>query len=173
MRPAFSNLNGGVMKKILFCLISALFLLLIASIGSGHNNSAPSLECAICHHGEFKPEIVKIEGLPKSYKPSKVYKFTVSVASDLQNIGEVAGGFAVETSAGQLVVVDDKNTQLSNGVLTHTQEGSAHRKWTLGWKAPLEKKNVVFTVMVVAANGDFSSMGDVVGAGSYTIKVGE
>ncbi|MEK6673408.1 MAG: choice-of-anchor V domain-containing protein [Nitrospirota bacterium] len=158
------------MKKILLWFMPSLFILLTVSIGSGHNNSAPSLDCAICHQGDFAPELVSLEGLPETYTPGKRYKLSISVNSDLKSMGDIAGGFALESSAGDILVTDGKNTQLINSILTHTQDGSELRKWNFAWKAPLEKVDVTFTIMAVAANGDFSSTGDIVSAGSFTTK---
>ena len=161
------------MKKI------AVFLALIilgtagvyVSTVYGHRNSAPSLECTSCHEGVMFQDLVKIQGLPKSYAPGKTYNLTLILKSDLKSMSESAGGFAVQASAGKLIVTDKKNTQLIDTTLTHTQEGNAFRKWTFGWKAPSQQKeDVNITVMAVAANGDYSSVGDELGAGSYTIK---
>lgn len=159
------------MKRVIVFLILILFGMagLYVSTGYGHRNSAPNLECISCHEGEMVQDMVKIQGLPKSYVPGKTYNLTVIVTSDIQSMSESAGGFAVEASAGKLVVKDKKNTQMSNGILTHTQEGSESRKWTFGWKAPSQKTDVSITVMAVAANGDYSPFGDKVGANSYTL----
>jgi hypothetical protein len=115
-------------------------------------------------------DLVKVDGLPKKYVPGKTYKLTITVNSTMKSEGDVAGGFAAEASAGTLVVVDKKNTQLSDGLLTHTQEGSALRKWTIGWKAPSRKEEVTLSIMAMAANGDFSPNGDIVGAEIVTLK---
>jgi len=159
------------MKRIMIFLILILCGMagLYVSAGYGHKNSAPNLECISCHEGEMVQNMVRIQGLPKTYVPGKIYNLTVVVTSDLESMSECKGGFAVEASAGKLIVKDKKNTQLSNGILTHTQEGSELRKWNFSWKAPSEKTDANITVMAVAANGDYSPFGDKVGADSYTI----
>jgi hypothetical protein len=157
-------------RKITLLLVLALGITaLITSTGHSHNNSAPNLECTGCHQGEGAAE-VKIEGLPEKYIPGKTYKITLTVVSGNASLGDVAGGFALEASAGELIVSDKKNTQLSDGFITHTKEGSAFRKWAIGWKAPATNITVDITVMAVAANGDFSPAGDVVGANSLSIR---
>ncbi|MBI5098724.1 MAG: hypothetical protein HZB30_05745 [Nitrospirae bacterium] len=155
-------------KIILFLVISLGIISLVVSTGNSHNNSAPNFECIGCHQGEGSAEI-KIDGLPEKYIPGKTYKITLTIVSDNQSLGDVAGGFAIEASAGDLMVTDRKNTQLSEGFLTHTKEGSAFRKWTFGWKAPVQKTEANLTVMAVAANGDYSPAGDVTGAGGFLI----
>lgn len=159
-------------KLILFLVITSGIISLIVSTGNSHNNSAPNLECTSCHQGEGSAEI-KLDGVPENYIPGKTYRITLSVISDNQSLGDVAGGFAVEASAGELMVTDRKNTQLSEGFLTHTQEGSAFRKWTFGWKAPVQKTGANLTIMAVAANGDYSPAGDVTGAGGFPIMPGK
>lgn len=159
-------------KKISILLI--LTFLLVSFVGInivyGHRNSAPNLECLSCHEGEMVQEMVKIEGIPKNYVPGKTYNLKVIIISDLESMSECKGGFAVEASIGKLKVSDKKNTQASNGFITHTQKGSELRKWTFQWTAPKEKTDVNISVMAVAANGDYSPAGDKVGATVYSIK---
>jgi len=155
-------------RIILFGMFLIALTFFWISSGITHNNSAPNFECIQCHEGEGSAEI-RIDGLPKKYVPGKTYKMVLVVNSDMESIGDNAGGFAIEASAGELKAIDKKNTQLSDGILTHTKEGSALRKWTFGWKAPLQKIPVDITVMAVAVNGDFSVVGDLVGADTYTI----
>lgn len=161
------------MKWLLFLLMPISFVLLIASMGLSHNNSAPNLECALCHQGDFIPEIVALEGLPEKFTPGEIYKLSLLVKSDLKSYGDVLGGFAIEASAGELIVTDEKNTQLIDGFLTHTLAGSESRVWKFAWKAPSKNVEVTFIAMAVAANGDFSSIGDIIGAGSYVLKPGK
>jgi hypothetical protein len=163
------------MKKIatLAVLIISGITVLYASFVYGHNNSAPIMECMNCHEGDLAKDMVKITGLPKSFVPGKKYEMTVVITSDLQVMGDVAGGFAVEVSAGELLIKDKKNTQLSDHILTHTQQGSSLRKWSFIWKAPKNKVEAGINVMAVAANGDYSPAADKVGTASYTIMPGK
>lgn len=162
----------AIKKIILFLVIAFGITAFVVSTGNSHNNSAPNLECTGCHQGEGSAE-VKIDGLPEKYIPGKTYKMTLMIVSGNASSGDVAGGFALEASGGELIVSDKKNTQLSGSFITHTQEGSALRKWTIGWKAPADNAPVDLTVMAVAANGDFSPSGDVIGADSFSIKPGK
>ncbi|TAN44770.1 MAG: hypothetical protein EPN22_05320 [Nitrospirae bacterium] len=163
------------MKKlpVLGALILLFISFLYAATAQSHNNSAPNMECINCHEGDMQADMVSVQGIPKNYKPGKVYTMSVVVKSKLESLGDIKGGFALETDKGTLVVKDKKNTQLIDGFLTHTQEGSHHRKWTFSWKAPEDKSDASISVMAVASNGDYSSQGDLVGAASYTIKSGK
>ena len=160
------------MRKCLIPMIAFSFFIIgiISSPGYSHNNSAPNMECINCHQGEMVADMVTIEGIPKAFVPGKVYTLTAKVTSSMKSEGDVAGGFAVEVSGGELIVSDKKHTQISDGLLTHTQEGSAFRKWTFKWKAPAKREDVSINIMAVAANGDFSAIGDQVGANSYAVK---
>lgn len=148
----------------------------------GFANSAPNFDCMSCHPGAMKTDMVKLANLPSGYEPGKSYTLTLTLNSHLESMGDQQGGFAVRASAGQLIVQDDLNTQISNEILTHTLQGSAQRTWTFTWQAPGEAvggwqfrrkaepgPHVNLTVMAVAANGDFSSMGDEVGAAGFAI----
>lgn len=160
------------MKKLSIPIILALVVTLVffVSAAYSHNNSAPNMECMSCHEGEVVPGMVKIQGLPKSYTPGKTYKLTVVVTSALKSMGDVSGGFAVQAVGGKLAVTDMVNTQLSDDFITHTLEGSSLRKWNFAWKAPAGREDAALSVMAVAANGDYSSIGDNTGADSYTVK---
>lgn len=157
-------------KPLLVLLLSFAIGLVIVNQSISHTNSAPTLDCVQCHSGDFASDVVKIEGLPKSYKPSQTYRLTVVVKSNLKSQSDVKGGFALTASKGTLIITDNKNTQLLDGFVTHTIEGIKLSKWSFSWKAPAEPAEVTFTVMALAANGDFSSAGDQVGATTYTIK---
>ncbi len=160
------------MKRFALLILAIFFVVgLVVSDGFSQNNSAPNFECFVCHTS-VKPQktSIKATGVPKVYEPGKTYKITIAVESGLKSRGEVQGGFAGEATAGELIVTDGKNTQLSNGFVTHTQEGSHHRKWSFSWKAPATKMDAEIKVMVVAADGDFSAANDAVTADMFIIK---
>jgi hypothetical protein len=131
------------------------------------NNSAPNFRCNECHEGKVSIKMAEIEGLPLTYVPGETYQVTLVLKSRVESFGEVAGGFAVNASAGELIDTDKENTQISDGFLTHTKEGSILRKWTFKWKAPPTKTEVTMKVMGVTANGDFSPAGDMVGLAKF------
>lgn len=163
-------------KKIDLLVMTGALLALIGlhdSPAHGFANSAPSFDCMTCHQGETGDEAVQLRNMSGTYTPGKTYTLTLVVESGLKSMGEVQGGFALEASAGELIVLDDKHTQLSNGFLTHTMEGARKRTWKFGWKAPQAKTAVDITVMAVAANGDYSSTGDRVGADSFAMQPGK
>lgn len=159
--------------KRLTLLILAVFLVagLIASKGYTYNNSAPIFECFVCHSAVSPQKtVIKATGIPKVFDPGKIYNITVAVESTLKSYDEVQGGFAAAVTVGNLMVTDEKNTQLSNGIMTHTKEGSNLRKWNFSWKAPAAKADAEIRVMVVAANGDFSATNDAVTAELFMIE---
>jgi hypothetical protein len=159
------------MKRFVLLILPIIFAGLLVSKGFAHRNSAPSFECFVCHTAtEPQKTTIKATGIPKVYEPGKTYNITLSVESTLKSYGEVQGGFAAEATAGELIATDAKNTQLSNGIMTHTQEGSHYRKWSFSWKAPATKMDAEIKVMVVAANGDFGAAGDAVTAELFIIK---
>lgn len=159
------------MRKTLFaCAMCFITLLAVFSTGHSFNNSAPSFECFSCHAATAATATLKIEGLPKDYVPGKTYPLTLTIISDMKSDGEVQGGFAFTVSAGTLIPMDKKNTQLSGDYVTHTQEGSALRTWKFSWKAPAKKAEAEVRVMAIAANGDFSATGDAIAAENITLK---
>lgn len=159
------------MKKIVLLVVLLLAVVgFAASIGYSSNNSAPSGECYVCHTGTAVPAKMKLAGVPKQYERGKIYNLTLTVSSPLQSIGVVQGGFSAEATAGELIVTDGKNTQISLPFITHTQEGSEKRTWKFAWKAPEQKMDVELKVRAIAADGDYSPNGDAVTAEVFTIK---
>jgi hypothetical protein len=155
-----------VMKYKILIIIVAVLVLGISN-GYAFNNSAPNFKCVQCHKGSVSIRMAKLQGLPFSYVPGETYMLTLILSSRVKSFGDVAGGFAIKASAGELRDTDRKNTQLSDGFLTHTKEGSVFRIWTFEWIAPSENKDVMMKVMGIAANGDFSPAGDKVGLSKY------
>lgn len=162
----------GNMKKIILFLIAILFGItgFYISDGYSHNNSAPNSECYACHTGAGIAAELKLAGLPKQYESGKTYNLTLTVNSRLESLGDVKGGFSAEASAGELMVLDDRNTQRSASFITHTQDGSTQRSWRFAWKAPSGNMDAEIRIMVVAANGDYSSANDTVTAELFTIR---
>ena len=161
---------GKAKKTVMYLIVLFSITLLFSSIGFTSNNSAPNFECYTCHTGASAPAAIKVTGVPKQYEPGKTYKLTVSVDCKTKSMSEVQGGFSVQASAGELIVSDKKNTQLSDSYLTHTLEGSERRSWAFEWKAPQEKVDVELKVMAIAANGDYSPFGDAITADGFTIQ---
>jgi len=160
------------MKRNIILCLSVVFGLTFFYVQNSlsHSNSAPVIDCMSCHQGDLKTDLVIVTGIPKAYKPGNSYKLKITVKSEVKAQGESQGGFALEASAGKLIVSDKKNTQISGSVLTHTLIGSQKRSWEFTWQAPKTGEDVTLTVMAVASNGDHSSFGEEVGAQSYTIK---
>ncbi len=147
---------------------AAFIALFLAAAVFAMSNGAPTLACTQCHVGASQhPAQIKIIGLPKHYVPGKAYKITIEVTNGPDCTGGAAcGGFAASVSAGQLKVIDPKDTFITNDmmtgkpIITHTKAGSMLRKWTFEWIAPEKPEPVTFRVAVIAANGDGTFMGD-------------
>lgn len=160
------------MKRVLLSvlMLSGVLGFSVSRVYS-NNNSAPNTECNVCHAEiAAEPAELKLVGLPEKYEPGKTYNLTLTVNSQLKSMSEVQGGFSAEVTAGQLIITDKKNTQLSDSFLTHTQEGSAKRSWKFAWKAPQEKIEANLNIMVVAASGDYSPSGDAIAADTFKMK---
>lgn len=163
---------------ILILLMTAGVLFVVSLVQDGrniyaHSSGAPSFECDECHSGaEDKKIEILLKGVPESYIGNKTYSLSLEINSDVVSEGEYAGGFALSVSGGKLIVEDRKNTQISENYLTHTIEGSKLREWKFKWVAPAQKGagEIEFTIMAVAANGDYSPNGDVVGVETFKIK---
>lgn len=169
------------MRRILAPILVLAAVLAIGLLSYKHveamSNGAPALNCVQCHVGADKnPADFVVEGLPEKYEPGKTYKITVKITKGPDCSGGVAcGGFAVAVSAGELKVVDSKNTFISplptgEKILTHTKEGSKLREWTFEWVAPSKPEPVTFTISVLAANGDGSFNGDAYASKTFTVQ---
>jgi len=148
-----------------------LAFIVVVGVAALHANSmsngAPQLDCTQCHVGADKnPAEMVVEGLPEKYEPGKTYKITVKITKGPDCSGGVAcGGLAVQVNAGDLIVIDEKNTFISTTptgekLLTHTKDGSMQREWTFEWKAPDRPETVTFKIAVLATDGDGSFNGD-------------
>ncbi|MCX8031046.1 MAG: hypothetical protein N3A59_05655 [Thermodesulfovibrionales bacterium] len=151
--------------KLVFFTITVLFAVILIVTGSqSFTNSAPDNECFACHTNIADTAEIKLTGIPKAYSPGKTYTLTLTVQSKLKSMSEIKGGFSASTTEGELIIIDEANTQTSNSFLTHTKEGAKKRTWKIGWKSPSEKKPVEIRVMAIASNGDFSPSGDAIAA---------
>jgi hypothetical protein len=161
-------LPAGAVVLALLTIVAGLGL--VAPAGHGSTNSAPAAECQSCHTETPEQVEVRVEGLGATWEPRKTYDVAVTVQSPLASQGEVQGGLSVNVSAGELVVTDDVATQRSEAFLTHTQEGSKRRTWTFRWQAPPDGIAVELRVSGMAANGDFTPLGDATAAAVFTIR---
>jgi len=160
-----SFLPFGIGGTALFFSLWALAFQSAANSTSG----APTIMCLDCH-GLPKGAQIKMGNLPQTFKPGAVYNLTLSVESAVKSVGEIQGGFAASASDGELIVADPKTTQKSNGYLTHTAEGALKRSWKFRWQAPKEKKKVILTIAVIAANGDFAPAHDAFARREFVLK---
>ncbi|MCE5194452.1 MAG: hypothetical protein LLF28_03200 [Nitrospiraceae bacterium] len=157
-------------KRVLSVLIFLIAFSFITSAVYSASNSAPNNECYVCHQNPEGSAELKVEGIPKQYKPGETYKIKLELKSKIKSETDVEGGFSATASAGEFIVIDKKNTQISDAYITHTPDGSKHKEWKFAWKAPKQKGEVELKIMAVAANGDFSPSGDAIAAEAFTIK---
>ncbi len=165
-------------------LPAALFITAVLAVGvlsllhaSAMSNGAPQLNCLQCHQdAKNRPAEFVVEGVPQKAEPGKEYKITVKITKGPKSKGAAYGGFAVEATAGQLVVLDKDNTFISTTptgekLLTHTKQGSMKREWSFAWKAPEKCSGpITLKISVIAANGDGSPFGDAYGHKEFKIE---
>ena len=151
------------MRRAFFFILLAGAIVLVLGLGAetsaSSTSGAPTRMCMDCHIVPKGAEI-KIDGLPGNFQPGTTYEMTIRVESAVKSMGDLQGGFAISVSDGDLIVADPKNTQKSDGYLTHTAEGALLRTWKFRWKAPEGKKKITLNVSVIAANGDFTPSND-------------
>ncbi len=159
------------MKYKVFTLFSILMAVGVL-MGSAFalSNGAPDLKCAKCHKNVVGSVDIKISGLPDRYKPGETYTIEIEILSDVRSTGFTQGGFAIEASAGELKVIDEKNTLKSGKYVTHTTEGAGKRKWKVAWQAPDKPVEVTISVSAIASNGDASPANDAMGLKTVKIK---
>ncbi len=153
-------------------LVFYVLLAVCVAMGSAFalSNGAPDLKCAKCHKNVVGTADIKISGLPEKYKPGKEYTIEIEILSSVKSTGFSQGGFAIEASAGELKVVDEKNTLKSGKYVTHTTEGAGKRKWKVVWQAPDKPVEVTISVSAIASNGDASPANDAMGMKTVKIK---
>ena len=151
-------------------------------------NPPDAMNCTLCHY-EFEVNsgdgALQLIGLPATYVPGQTYNLSVRLSDPEQK----RWGFELTVQddadyneqGGQLVVLDDVNTQLSpdgfgtGDFLKHTKIGTFEGtsdgpvEWSFAWTAPdASVASVTFYAAGNAANGDDSYTGDYVYTTSQT-----
>lgn len=131
----------------------------VSAMSSG---AVPVLDCRQCHTDAGEAELA-VEGLPEAYEAGKAYVLTIRIVKGPEPTGDVKGGFAIAASAGELRPADPALAQAvtieGEQAVTQTEDGARAREWRVVWVAP-ESGEVRIKVAVIAANGDYSPLGD-------------
>jgi hypothetical protein len=183
---------------ILFAIVAISLFLLTTAFGdlAFGNSTGPDdgfagnppdfFNCTVCHD-TFDPNSgdgdLALSGLPGTFVPGTTYSLVVQ----LSDPGQERWGFEVtvldgaNNQAGDLVVTDVVNTQLSDNALLfpdylkHTWEGTQWPTpngpvvWTFDWVAP-DLPSVTFYLAGNAANGSEDPSGDYIYTRQYTIS---
>ncbi len=162
-------------EKVISFVIILTFLILNFAIVSAMSMGAPDVKCAKCHKSMAGVAKLKIKGLPSEfYVPGKSYEVEITLISNIKSTGFSQGGFAFYASAGELKVVDSKNTMLAirgpYKYITHTSEGNGMRTWKLIWQAPKKPTEVTIQISSIASNGDASPSNDAMAVETITLK---
>lgn len=180
-----TDLLRGPVRVALFAASAAA---LVAGSASAFSSGPPDdfagnppglSDCTTCH-GSFPVNSgdgsLMLDGLPEAFDPGSTYDLTVVLADGQQSRwGFEATVLDGDTAAGDLVVTDAANTQLSessgrqfvkqtfDGTYAGTVDGPV--SWSFQWVAP-DVPQVTFYVAGNAANGDGSTANDYI----YTIS---
>ncbi len=163
MRARLTSPFGGFLAKV--SVISLLILLALAptTIALPNGISGSSVDSGCLCHGDAVPDDsveIRLTGLPEVWEPSVSYELTLGVNSAVATEGVALAGFNLRSTAGQLSPIDG-SVQLSEGELTHTEEGNAQRSWQFTWTAPSKAStNVRFSAFVNTVDGDGAADSD-------------
>jgi len=186
MRLGIDLLRGQVRVALLTASAAAIAAGSAGAFSSGPPDdfagNPPGLaDCTTCH-GSFPVNSgdgsLTLEGLPAAYDPGETYDLTVVLADGQQSRWgfELTALDGSDVAAGELVVTDATNTQVSessdrqfmkqtfDGTYSGTVDGPV--SWSFQWMAPIDVPLVTFYVAGNAANGDGSTGGDYI----YTIS---
>lgn len=119
--------------------------------------------CTNCHTGSPIFNDVHLQGIPTFPTPGETYTGRI-VIDDSDGI---VGGFWLQASAGTLATISGQGTQLFNpttmghsGTKAFDTAGDS-TFWDFTWTAPTEGTSI-FTLQGNAANGNFSTSGDII-----------
>jgi len=141
--------------------------------GSPGDNSRTCNQCHSYSGSGYSPTF-DVTGIPANgYQPGQTYQLTLSVS----NVTTAKKGFeaCVEDTSHQKqgsFSNTDGNTQAihSNEYITHTSSGNTHSSWTFNWTAPTTAQgDLTLYFAVNMANGDGSTSGDYIQAGSFPV----
>ncbi len=114
-----------------------------------------------CHSATPSGEVTpRIEGLPSTYVPGKVYELDLSYTGTPPGGGAVKGGFNLWVEDGTLLDQSgDTSVRIgaSGREATHSSTGNRQTSWKVQWRAPDEPRgDIDVTLVVNVVNGDGS-----------------
>ncbi len=126
---------------------------------SGNPNTNGGFICNVCHSGGVVPA-VSLDG-PTAVTAGETVTYTLTISGGQ----EVAGGFNVSTTGGNLTIVPGTtDTQIMSGELTHTApkpvDSNLDVVFTFRWTAPGTTGNVRLYGAGNSVNLDLNSTGD-------------
>lgn len=168
--------------------VASALLAGVAAVDAGFMAEAPPAgftggfdedSCVFCHTGNdinaFGGE-VRVEGLPRAYRPGEEYLLTVVLRADetsvagFQLAARFADGSRKGENAGALAPVDDRTARTDSAGVSYLHQSPAGSvtadpsgsSWTVVWTAPPSDAPVAIHVAANSGNGDESPLGDLV-----------
>jgi hypothetical protein len=143
-------------------LISLLgFIVLTDDAGSSSGGITGKTETGCtCHSSTSSGEVVpRIDGLPSSYEPGKVYDLDLSFSGPPSSGSGARAGFNLKVEAGSLSSDQSPSVRIgsSGREATHSSTGNRVETWRVQWTAPEKGEgDIEVTLVVNKVNGDGS-----------------
>lgn len=146
-------------RLLLAILLFSGGLALAAWPGSANSSGAPmgasENGCMPCHGPQPSSlATVALQGVPDSFVPGQSYNLTLAIGGNAPPGVSNQGGFAVSADEGTFNTTGDE-TQVREGMVTHTTAGNDQRSWTFTWLAPEDGNDTVtFSYAANAVDGN-------------------
>jgi len=174
-----SGFQRHLMGAIIFggmILLPILVIGLANGPADSYTGAPGEATCGSCHGTASGNGSLVISGTPAKYTLGQTYPITVTI----QNTGQTRWGFelaavdAAGKGAGQFILTDPVNTQLSDNAapardyVKHTAAGTFNGtldgpvSWSFNWKAPnVGPGKITLFAAGLAADGDMTPAGDI------------
>jgi hypothetical protein len=143
-------------------LITLLSLTLVtddADSSSGGITGKTEPGCT-CHSPDRSGDVVpKIDGLPSSYEPGKVYDLALSFTGPSPSGSADLAGFNIKVDGGTLASPGSPSVRIGTdgSEATHSSTGIVDKTWQVQWTAPdRDEGDIDVTLVVNVVNGDGS-----------------
>jgi hypothetical protein len=149
-----------VSSMTLIALMGTVHLTDDAGSSSGGITGKTETGCT-CHSPTSSGEVTpRIDGLPSTYEPGKVYDLDLSYVGPPPGSGFARAGFNLRVEGGTLMIPDAVTSVrigTSGKEATHSSTGNREITWQVQWKAPDEGEGDIDATLVVnVVNGDGS-----------------